>query len=95
MRESLECPESRVLLLIFEVLINTLKCLDGVPIIYTRMPELVGVLQGDALKLEALVGHAAQLLQLLDSAGGANGLFNKWLLQGYLLRFEASRYRVS
>ena len=95
MRESLECPESRVLLLIFEVLINTLKCLDGVPMLYTDIPELFGVFQGVALKLEALVGHAAQLLQLLDGAGGANGLFNKWLLQGYLLRFEASRYRVS
>ena len=90
MRESLECPESRVLLLIFEVLINTLKCLDGVPILYTDIPKLVGVSQGVALKLEALVGHAAKLLELLDVAGGTHGLFNDGLLQGYLLRFQAS-----
>ena len=79
---------------IFEVLINTLKCLDGVPILYTDIPKLVGVSQGVALKLEALVGHAAKLLELLDVAGGTHGLFNDGLLQGYLLRFEASSANV-
>ena len=95
MRESSECPGSRVLLLIFEVLINTLKYLDGVPIVYTHILELGFAFQGDGPKLEALVGHAAHLLELLDGAGGGHGLFNNGLLQGYVLRFEASRYRVS
>ena len=73
MRESSECPGSRILLLSFEVLINTLKYLDGVPIVYTHILELGFAFQGDGPKLEALVGHAAHLLELLDGAGGGHG----------------------
>ena len=95
-KDLLESRESRVVSLIFEVLINTSKGHDGVAGHYIGLCERVAVLQGALLDLEAHVRQAQVLLEFGDRLRVENlHRLAAGILQGYLLSSEAYCHRVS